>query len=221
MQHMALGTSLATILFTSISSFWAHHQRKAVDWATVRRISPGIVLGTLAGTCLAAHISSTVLQWIFVVFLFYVIHQMLSNRPVLASRLLPGPTGMTVIGALIGGLSSLVGVGGGSLMLPFLIWCNMTMRQAIGTSAAAGFFIAAAGTVGYMASGSGMPMRPAHSIGYVHLPAVAGIAIVSMLAAPLGAWLSHQLPVKTLKKGFAVLLLLINAKLLNSLIGIF
>jgi uncharacterized membrane protein YfcA len=218
-QHMALGTSLATILFTSISSFWAHHQRKSVDWPTVRKISPGIVIGTLAGAWVAARISTLLLQWIFVVFLFYVIRQMLSQRPPHPSRPLPGPTGMTAVGGLIGGLSSLVGIGGGSLMLPFLVWCNMTMRQAIGTSAAVGFFIAAAGTAGYMVSGTGVPMRPALSIGYVHLPAVAGIAVTSMLTAPLGAWLSHKLPVPTLKKSFAVLLMFVNIKLLSALLG--
>jgi uncharacterized membrane protein YfcA len=218
LQHLALGTSMASILFTSISSLWSHHQRKAVDWKTVRRISPGVVTGTLTGAWVAARTSTLLLQWVFVFFLFYVIYQMLSKRPVHSSHSLPGPVGMTATGGLIGGLSSLVGIGGGSIMIAFLTWCNMTMRHAIGTSAAVGFFIALAGTAGYMATGSGVPLRPPHSIGYVHLPSVAGIAIMSMLTAPLGAWLSHRLPVSALRKGFALLLILINIKLLSHLI---
>lgn len=218
-QHLALGTSLATILFTSISSFRAHHKRGAVDWGTVRRISPGIVVGTLGGTWVAALISTALLQWIFAAFLIYVVYQLLGSRPPHATRSLPGLTGMTAMGGLIGIVSSLVGIGGGSLMLPFFVWCNMAVRTAIGTSAAVGFFIAAAGTAGYMFSGSGVPLRPDYSIGFVYLPATVGIAVASMLTAPLGAWLSHRMPVPTLKKCFAVLLLCVDARLLGRLIG--
>lgn len=219
LQHLALGSSMASILFTSIASLWAHHLRGTVDWNTVRRISPGIVAGTLAGTWVAAGTSTLILQGIFVVFLFYVIYQMLTKRPAQASRALPGPVGLSTTGGLIGVMSSLVGIGGGSMMVPFLTWCNMDLRRAIGTSAAVGFFIALAGTAGYMISGSGVALQPDHSIGFVHLPAVAGIAVMSMLFAPLGAWLSYRAPVALLRKGFALLLLIINIRLLTSLLA--
>ncbi len=219
LQHLALGTSMASILFTSISSLWSHHLRGTVDWNTVRRFSPGVIGGTLAGAWVAAHTSTLILQWIFVVFLFYVIYQMLNKRPAHASRSLPGPVGLSTTGGLIGLMSSLVGLGGGNMMVPFFVWCNMDMRRAIGTSAAVGFFIALAGTTGFMISGSGAPLRPAFSIGYVHLPAVAGIAVMSMLFAPLGAWLSYRAPVSLLRKGFALLLLMIDIRLLTSLLS--
>ncbi len=214
--HLALGTSLASIMFTSVSSLRAHHQRGAVDWIVVRRISLGIIVGTFGGSWVAAQLSTRFLKAFFVVFLYYVATQMLLNIKPKPHRQLPGLTAMFGVGSVIGGVSSLVGIGGGSLSVPFLTWCNVAIHRAIGTSAAIGFPIAVAGAVGYIVNGLSAPLPP-YSLGFVYLPALAGIATASIVTAPVGAKLAHSLPVDKLKKIFALLLIVMGTKLLWSL----
>lgn len=211
--HMALGTSLASIMFTSLSSMRAHHAHGAVNWQIVRTITPGIVTGTLLGSVLAAHLSAHFLKVFFVVFLFYVATQMLLNIKPKPARELPRWPGMFAAGNIIGGISSLVGIGGGTLSVPFMTWCNVKMHQAIGTSAAIGFPIAVAGAVGYVANGWSATDLPHYSLGYVYLPALAGVVLASILTAPLGAKLAHRLPVSQLKRLFAILLYGMGAKM--------
>lgn len=217
LMHLALGTSMATIMFTSISSLRAHHQHGAVLWPIVKSIAPGIVVGTLAGAQVAAHVSTRVLAIFFAVFMSYVAFQMILNVKPKPARELPGALAMFGVGAAIGGVSSLVAIGGGSLSVPFMTWCNVKMHQAIGTSAAIGFPIAVAGTVGYMVSGYSASGLPAGSFGFIYLPALAAAAVASVLAAPFGARLAHRLPVATLKKIFAAVIILLVAKMLHGL----
>jgi uncharacterized protein len=212
-MQMALGTSLGSIMFTSVSSFRAHHKRGAVHWDIVKSITPGILIGTFAGTWVAARLPTTFLKGFFVCFLYYVAIQMLLNFKPKATRQLPGPVGMSGVGGLIGGVSSLVGIGGGSLSVPFMAWCNVPVHHAIGTSAAIGFPIAVAGTLGYVINGLGVAGLPAMSLGYLSLPALGGIAVFSMLAAPLGARLAHRLPVLTLKRVFAAFIIIIATRM--------
>lgn len=214
--HLALGTSLASIMFTSVSSLRAHHARGAVDWLVVRRISFGIMVGTFGGSWVAAQLSTRFLKGFFVVFLYYVATQMLLNIKPQPHRQLPGRTAMFGVGGLIGGVSSLVGIGGGSMSVPFLIWCNIAIHRAIGTSAAIGFPIALAGAVGYVVNGLSIPLPP-YSLGYVYLPALVGIAAASIVTAPLGAKLAHSLPIDKLKKVFALLLIVMGTRMLLSL----
>ena len=216
--HLALGTSLASIVFTSISSFRAHHAHGAVDWKIWREVTPGIITGTLLGSVLAAHLSTLFLKVFFVVFLFYVGTQMILDIKPKASRELPGLPGMFGAGNVIGAVSSLVGIGGGTLSVPFMTWCNVKLHQAIGTSSAIGFPIAAAGAVGYIANGLAVQGLPEHSFGFVYLPALAAIAVASVLTAPVGAKVAHRLPVKRLKKIFAILLYTLGARMAWSLI---
>ena len=216
--HLALGTSLATIMFTSVSSTRAHHGRGAVEWTIVRRITPGILVGTLLGSWMAAQLSSRFLKGFFVTFLYYVALQMLLDIKPKPHRQLPGATGTFGVGNLIGGISSLVGIGGGTMSVPFMLWCNVPLRTAIGTSAAIGFPIALAGAVGYAANGFAVKALPPFTLGFVYLPALFGITVVSVLTAPLGARLAHSLPVTRLKKVFAVLLIAVGTKMLFSLI---
>lgn len=216
-MHLALGTSLACIIFTSISSFMAHHRRGAVHWRAVRLIVAGIVGGTLGGAWFAAMLSTGFLKIFFVLFLYFVALQMLINHPPKPSRDLPGIAGMSFAGLGIGFLSSLVGIGGGSLSVPFLVWCNIKIHQAIGTSAAIGLPIALAGTVGYMASGWGTPHLPPYSLGFIYLPALLGIAAASVATAPIGVRLAHSLPVERLRKIFAVMLIAVGTRMLLSL----
>lgn len=204
--QLALGTSLATILFTSLSSVRAHHRRGAVEWPLVWRIAPGIVFGTLAGAALAARMPATVLKIFFVVFLFYAAIQMWLDFKPAPHRGLPGRIGTSLAGGVIGVVSSWVGIGGGTLSVPFMLWHNVPLHRAIATSAAIGFPIAFAGAAGYVLGGWTASGLPAGSLGFVYLPALAGIVLGSVLTAPLGARTAHRLPVRPLKRVFALLL---------------
>ena len=211
---MALGTSLAVISFTAISSVRAHHAHGAINWSTVKHISPGIIIGTLFGVWLASQLSSIFLHYFFVAFLFYAATQMLLNFKPAAHRELPGTLGMTLVGSSIGLVSSWVGIGGGTLSVPFMLWCNVKLHASIATSAAIGFPIAVAGAAGYLITGWATTTLPPYSAGYIYLPALIAIASTSMLTAPLGARLAHRLPVTVLKRLFSVLLYALGIKML-------
>ncbi len=217
LMHIALGTSMASIAFTSVSSFLAHHRRGAVHWEVVRRITPGILIGTFLGSYIASRMSTSFLKVFFVIFIFYVAIQMLTNHKPKASRHLPGQAGMFGVGNTIGAFSSLVGIGGGTLSVPFMMWCNIEVHEAIGTSAAIGFPIAIAGTLGYLMHGWNVSALPDYSVGFVYLPALCGIVFASVLTAPLGARLAHHLPVPRLKQVFAVLLIIVGTRMLMGL----
>jgi uncharacterized membrane protein YfcA len=184
----------------------------------VRGITPGIIAGTLGGTVVAAQLSTAFLKVFFVVFLYYVATQMVMNIKPKPSRELPGTMGMFSAGGVIGAVSSLVGIGGGTLSVPFMTWCNIKLHQAVGTSAAIGFPIAAAGAAGYILNGWMYDALPAYSLGFVYLTALAGLVVASVLTVPFGARLAHRLPVATLKKFFALLLYALGTRMLLSLI---
>ena len=218
MMHLALGTSLASIAFTSVSSFMAHHKRGAVAWDAVRRIVPGILVGTFCGTFIASQLSTAWLKGFFSVFLGYVAVQMLLNKKPAPSRELPGMLGMSAVGCVIGLVSSLVGIGGGTLSVPFLLWCNLTGHRAIGTSAAIGFPIAIAGSSGI----SGQRLAGRHvaaGCGGLCVSARPGLhRIRQRVDAPLGVRLAHRLPVTRLKRIFAVLLIVVGVRMVLSLL---
>lgn len=217
--HMALGTSMAAIVMTSVSSLRAHHAHGAVRWEVVRAITPGILLGTFGATFVAARVDTVPLAVFFVVFMGYVALQLLLNIKPKASRSLPGALGISAAGLGIGGVSALVAIGGGALSVPFMTWCNVKVQHAIGTSAAIGLPIALAGTIGYLVNGWSAPGTPPLSLGYIYLPALVLVSLVSTLMAPVGARLAHRLPVATLKKIFAGVLMALCAKMLHSLFG--
>ena len=215
--HLALGTSMATILFTSVASLRTHHAHQAVLWPVMRQLTPGILIGTLLGAQLAARISSRALSVFFVTFMILVAAQMIANLRPKPSRSLPGWGGLSVAGGVIGTVASLAAMGGGALTVPYLIWCNVRPHNAIGTSAAVGLPIALGGTLGYLWNGWGHPDLPSGSLGFLYLPALGVILAASVLAAPVGARLTHKLPVRLLKRIFAGLLLVLSAKMLWSL----
>ena len=215
--QLAIGTSLASILFTSASSVRAHHRHGAVNWPLLRRISGGVVVGTLVGALLATLMSAQVLKVFFVVFLFYAATQMWLDFKPAAHRDLPGVVGTSAAGMVIGAVSSWVGIGGGTLSVPFMLWHNQPLHRAIATSAAIGFPIAAAGAIGYIVGGWSMPGLPSHSLGLVYLPAFGGIVAGSVLTAPLGARTAHRLPVRPLKRVFATLLYVLAVRMLVTL----
>ncbi len=211
--HMALGTSMASIIFTAIASLRAHHSHGAVLWDVVKTITPGILIGTGVGTLFASNVPVRALAVFFAGFVCLVALQMGLNLKPKPSRELPGPIVVGVVGMVIGVLSSLVAIGGGALTVPFLSWCNVQVQKAIGTSAAVGLPIAIGGTVGYVFNGWGVGGLPSGSLGFVYLPALAVLVVMSMLTAPYGARMAHRLPVLTLKRIFAVLLVLLAAKM--------
>lgn len=200
---IAVATSLATICFTSLSSLRAHQQRGAVLWPIVRVLAPGIVLGSLVGARVAVLLPGKVLGILFAVFLVFSATQMLLDRKPKPTRTLPGRVGTFSMGALIGVLSSLVGAGGAFVSVPFMTWCNVRIHQAVGTSAALGFPIALAGTLGYIWAGHDLPQMPPGSIGYLYLPGLVVISLASMATAPLGARTAHRMDVRPLRKVFA------------------
>ena len=208
---MAVATSLGTILFTSLSSVRAHHKRGAVLWGVVKLLAPGVVVGSLVGAQIAKLLPSALLAMIFAVFVAYSAVQMFIGKKPKPSRELPQGAGMFGAGTVIGTLSSIVGAGGGFISVPFMAWCNVPIHAAVATSAALGFPIALAGTVGYIYAGWGLHNVPAGAFGYLHMPALVLIAVGSVFFAPIGARLAHSMDVKQLKRAFAMLLFVLAA----------
>lgn len=213
-MHLALGSSMAVILFTSVASMRKHHQHGAVEWRVVFGISPGILLGTAIGTLVAASISPFYLTIFFALFMCFAASQILLDVKPHASRQLPGIAGLTLMGTFTGWISALVSIGGGALTVPFLVWCNMPLRHAIGTASAIGFPIAVGGSIGYIVTGLHATNLPAPTLGYVYLPAMLGCAVVSVITAPLGAKTAHRTNVAVLRKLFALMLIGLAGKLL-------
>lgn len=208
---MAVATSLATICFTSMSSVWAHHRRGAVRWDIARVLAPGIVLGSLGGAQVAVALPAKALGILFALFIAFSATQMLLNRKPAATRTLPGGLATFGVGTVIGLLSALVGAGGAFVSVPFMTWCNVRIHEAVATSAALGFPIALAGTVGYAWAGRDLVATPPGSLGYVFVPGLVLIALASMTLAPLGARIAHATEIRPLKRMFAVVLYCISA----------
>ena len=212
---MAIATSMATIIFTSISSVRAHHKRGAVRWELVRGLAPGIVLGgAVASLGVFALLKGTWLALFFAAFVSFSATQMFLDRKPAPTRQVPGAAGLVGAGSVIGFLSGLVGAGGGFVSVPFMTWCNVAIHNAVATSAALGFPIALANVVGYVIAGQSVQDLPPYSFGYIWLPALGVIAVCSVLTAPLGAQAAHKLPVKQLKRVFASILYVLAAYML-------
>jgi len=211
--HLALGTSMATIIFTAAASLYKHHQHGSVNWSVVRTITPGILIGTSLGSWFATSIPPHWLGICFALFVYFAAAQILFDLRPPVSRQLPGHAGIRLFGVFAGSLSSLISIGGGTVVIPFLLWCNLTIRQAIGTSSAISFPVAIGGTAGYIATGFHAPGLPALTAGYVYLPCLIWTATASIITAPLGAQTAHKIDIRVLRKLFAVLLLALATKL--------
>jgi len=216
-MHLSLGTSMSTIMFTSISSMRAHHAHDAVDWRIARAMAPGILTGSFLAALAAGLIATRPLAVMFTVLVFYAATQILFDLRPKHTRELPGPAGTFAAGAGIGALSSLLAAGGAFMVIPFLAWCSVPLRRAIGTAAAVGLPIAIAGTAGYILQGLRVAGLPPATLGYVYLPALALVVIMSMLAAPLGARVAHRVPVRRLRIVFALVLYALAARMLAGL----
>ena len=212
---MAIATSMATILFTSVSSVRAHHKKGAVRWDLVKGLAPGIVLGSLLGSVgIFALVKGASLAIFFGCFVGFSATQMFLDKKPAPTRQMPGFSGQLGAGGLIGLLSGLVGAGGGFISVPFMTWCNVAIHNAVATSAALGFPIALANVAGYIVSGLSLDQLPPYSFGYLWLPALVVVACCSVLMAPVGASTAHKLPVKQLKRVFAGMLYLLAGYML-------
>ena len=211
---MAIATSLATICFTSISSVRAHHRRGAVRWELVKWLAPGIVTGALVGAQVAKQLPSNALALLFAVFIGYSATQMFIDAKPKPTRQLPARAGMVGVGGVIGLMSSLVGAGGAFVSVPFMVACNVPIINAVATSAALGFPVALAGTLGYIIAGWSLHDMPPGTLGFLYLPALFTLAVASVLVAPLGARAAHRLNVRQLKRVFACLLFVLAAYML-------
>lgn len=207
MVHTAIATSMSIILFTSLSSTRAHHRKGAIRWDIVAVLAPGIIVGgLLSGGAAFSYIDPAWLSLVFASFVAYSAARMMWGRPPAPERSMPGKLGTSAMGVVIGFASGLVGAGGGFLSVPFMVRGNVPIHNAVATSAALGFFIALANSVGYVVSGSAVDTGVPGMFGYIHVPTLLGIVVVSMLTAPLGAKCAHGLPMSSLKKVFALLL---------------
>jgi uncharacterized protein len=214
--HMAIATGMATILFTTASAIWAHHKHNSIDWKLVAALSPGIVFGGLiGGSELFEALKTSWLSLFFAIFITYSSVQMLINKEPKPGKDLPGPVGLFSFGALAGALASLVGAGGAFITIPFMLRCNVKPHIAMASSSGLGFPIAAAATLGYMYGSWGNPDLPAGSMGFVYLPALACIVVVSIFTAPFGAQLARKLNVIQLKRVFGIMLFFLAAFMLN------
>lgn len=214
LTHMAVGTSLATIIFTSLSSVKAHHAKGAVQWQVFKPLAIGIILGAALGAHTASELTGPVLQTIIGVFAIVIAFQMGLGLVPSAARTLPDNGSLSVVGAVIGWASAIFGIGGGSLTVPYLSWCNVKMQQAVATSAACGLPIAISGALMNAYEGWSHPALPEYTLGFIYLPALIGIVSTSMIFAKLGAKLAHRLSQVVLKRIFALLLLGVGLKFL-------
>lgn len=212
--HLAIGTSLAAIVITSVSSAHAHHRVGAVRWPVALWLAPGIAVGVWAGAYVAARMHGLLLQKLFGLFAWLIATQMWFGWQPRGHSQVPGKGGLTLAGIVIGGVSALFGIGGGSLTVPFLCWCRVRMQEAVATAAACGFPIALVGALGYVYQGWSHSDLPPYALGYVYLPAMLGIGITSLPCARFGAKLAHHWPAATLKRVFAGFLVFIGAVLL-------
>ena len=219
--HLALGTSMACIILTSFSSMRSHHKNGVVNWSLVKVMAIGMVLGTFSATFLIAYLSAKALAIFFAVFMAYVSINMFRNQTAQIEPSDINRVELTGVTLGIGAVSALVSIGGGSLTVPYLTWRGINIRNAIGTSAALGFFIAIAGTLGYLINGEfnvASTEFVTYTWGYIYLPAVLLVSIPSYFTAPLGAKLTQRLPINRLKKIFGVLLIVLSLKMFTPFI---
>ncbi len=212
--HVALATALGSIVFTAISSARAHHRRGSVLWPTVAWLVPGLLVGGWAGSFLATRLDGDWLRGFIAAYCYLAAVQMALDWPRARAERADAPRGpgYTAAGTGIGVVSALVGIGGGSMTVPLLVWRGVRPVRAVGTSSACGVAIAIASAAGY-ASHAAPAGLPPGSWGYVFLPAAIGIALASVLTAPLGTRLAHRLSGPALRKVFALFLAVVGTSL--------
>jgi uncharacterized membrane protein YfcA len=206
--HMAVATSLSTMLITSLSSIYAHHRRGAVLWPIALNLAPGLLAGAVIGALLAVRLTTDMLGAVFGLYVAVAGLQLLTGKEAKGHKPLPGRMGSGVTGGIIGMISSLVGIGGGSMTVPWLLWHGREIRQSVATAAACGFPIALAGTATFILLGQDK-IGFDSAMGFIHLPAFSGVVIFSVLFAPLGAAAVHGSPPVVVRRIFGAFMLLV------------
>ena len=217
-MHLALGTSMATIIFTSFSSMRAHYKKANIEVSMAVKIAFGVVVGTFAATFVASYLKGVYLALFFSAFMSFVAYKMFKKTHYYHNDKPHSTLGNVLSGTFIGGISALVSIGGGSLSVPYLMHQNFDIKRAIGTSAAIGFPIAVSGTLGYLINGWEYTDWSRYLVGYIYVPAVILVAISSAFTAPLGVKYATKLPIDTLKKIFGILSVVLSLKMLFSVI---
>ncbi len=217
-MHLALGTSMATIIFTSFASMRAHYKKQNIEIRTAAKISLGVLAGTFAATFVASYLKGAYLALFFSAFMIFVAIQMFRKKEYPHNPVPHRTLGNVLSGTVIGAISALVSIGGGSLSVPYLMHQNLDIKRAIGTSAAIGFPIALSGTLGYLLNGWHHTDWDHFILGYIYLPAVAAVALGSAFTAPLGVKYATTLPVGMLKKIFGLLAVALSIKMLFSVL---
>lgn len=210
--HLAIGTSLATIVITSLSSIYTHHQKRAIQWELVRQLSPGIVVGSALGGFIAISLNGTLLQLMFGSFMIFIGFQMLFYKPIFVSGRQPKGPLLLAAGTGIGGVSALFGIGGGVLTTPLLAHYGIKIHQSVASAAACGFPIALVATLVYIGSDAITEELPGASLGYIFLPAWLGIVVTSTPFARIGATLAHRANERVLRQSFGWVVLLLGMR---------
>ncbi len=215
LMHLVVGTSLAAIVPTSASSVYAHYLVGAVSWQIFRQLAPWMLIGAVFGGEIAHLLPSIVLQRIFAAYVLIASVQMIrGSATAQADRSLPGTAGNAMAGGLIGSISAMLGIGGGSATVPYLSFFGVNVRNAVATSSACGLVLATSGALTFIYTGWSVAGLPENALGYVYLPAFLGLVVPSVIVAPIGARLAHTLPTATLKRIFAVFLVFMGLRML-------
>ncbi|MBI0059973.1 sulfite exporter TauE/SafE family protein [Gilliamella sp. M0320] len=220
-NHIAVASSLATIIGTSLSSSWVQNKNNNIVWSILKKMVLGCIIGTIGGSYMTPYIPGIWLKWIFIIFLIYTGSKFILKTGKVAKKQDNQATSLPniiyiFIGGLIGVFAALVGVGGGVLVVPFLKKCGVDMRKAIGTSAAFTLPVALGGTIGYIIAGWNIQELPEYSLGFVYLPAVLSIMLASIPMAKVGVQIAQKLSINKLIRYFGIFLLLISVKLIVS-----
>ncbi|WP_372655097.1 sulfite exporter TauE/SafE family protein [Halobacteriovorax sp.] len=212
--HMAIGTSLSIIVITSSNSVFSHHKRGGIDWKIVRKILIPLIIGTYSGGLISSKLSASLLETIFSVYVVLVSLKMFLDVKIDKIEKETSIIMYSIVGAIIGFKSAILGIGGGTISIPFLSWRGFSMKKAVGVSAALGLPISIVGSISYIVSGLKVTNLPEQSLGYIYLPAFLGVILTSSFFAHLGAKLSHKLPQDKMRKGFAIFLSIIAVKMI-------
>jgi uncharacterized membrane protein YfcA len=216
-MHMAIGTSLSIILVTVSNSMYGHHLNKNIDWEIVKKIFISIIVGAVSGSFVSKYLSTSILETVFSIYVVLVSLKMFADLKVERPLKKTSSLLYSFVGLIIGFKSTILGIGGGTISIPFLTWRGHKMTTAVGVSASLGIPIALAGSLTYMFNGLGISELPEYSFGFVYLPAVAGVVLTSSFFARIGARLSSKLPQQKMKKGFAIFLMIVAIKMIVQL----
>lgn len=212
-MHYAIGTSLTSMIFNSVTSTWYHNKKGFVEWQTVKHMALGIILGSIAGALIAEIMSGIVLEIFFGVFACLLGVHLLRSKEIKPITNTPSPVLLNTMGFIIGCISNMLGIGGGSMVVPLLLIFGVSDKKAIGTSAATGLLITALGSISYLTYGLSAPEYP-YAVSYLYLPAFVLISITTFFSAPFGARLSHKMDTIKLRRIFACIMLLIGLVML-------